>query len=92
MKRRKLEQSTICLPEYPARAIEAVLSYLWDSERADYQQCPPGDRHDHIFRRLQSLARWLEVDRMHRHCSCACKAKKRKGKLHGFSRSSSRPK
>lgn len=93
MTKRKHDKPTNCLPEYPALAIEAVLSYHWDSERADYEQCPPGDRHNHIFRRLQTLARWLEVDRMHRRCSPgACQLKGRKRQLRGPSRPSTRPK
>jgi hypothetical protein len=90
MTTRKHNKATSFLPGYAAHALEAVLAYLWDSERADYEQSPPDDRYNHIFRYIQTLGRYLEVDRMQRRCDC--KAKQRKQKLHGLSRSSSRPK
>ncbi len=79
MTTRKHNKATTFLPGYAAHAMEVVLSYLWDSERADYEQSPPDDRYNHIFRHLQTLARWLEVDRMQRRCSrAACQDKRHK--------------
>ena len=44
-------------------ALDAVLFYLWDDERADYldacQTGGPARRH-HIFRKLELLRRWLD--------------------------------
>lgn len=53
--------ATTPLPLRVAEAIDALLSYLWESERTDYEQCPPDDKHKHIFRHLQNLSRWLEL-------------------------------
>ena len=53
--------ATPLLPHSVAEAINALLSYLCESERTDYEQCPPEDKHKHIFRHVQNLSRWLEL-------------------------------
>jgi hypothetical protein len=42
-------------------AVEAVVNYLWDDERVDY--VAEGRPKDHIFRRVEALARWAEAVR-----------------------------
>ena len=53
--------ATTLLPHHVAESLDALLSYLWASERADYEKCQPDDKRKHIFRHLQNLSRWLEV-------------------------------
>jgi hypothetical protein len=54
-------EATVPLPLYVADAIDAVLSYLWKSERADYECCPWQDRDRHIFCHLEVISRWLKL-------------------------------
>lgn len=53
--------ATPLLPGRVTEALDALLSYLWDSERTDYEQCQPDDKRKHIFRHLQTLSRWLQL-------------------------------
>ena len=49
------QQGNPGLPPAAFEAIDAVLLYLWESERVDYEQCLHADRQKHIFRHLQTL-------------------------------------
>jgi hypothetical protein len=53
--------ATTTLPQSIGDAIGAVVSYLWESERTDYEGCPQEDRDKHIFRHLENAARWLNL-------------------------------
>ncbi len=80
MTTRKHNKATSYLPGDAAHALEKVLAYLWESERADYEQSPPDDRYNHIFRHIQTLGRYLEVDRMLRRCSQGARQRKQRNR------------
>ena len=54
-------EATTTVPHCVADAIDAVISYLWESERTDYEGCPRQDRDKHIFRHLETVSRWLKL-------------------------------
>jgi hypothetical protein len=54
-----LQAITTTLPDGVRDAIDAIVSYLWESEHADYEGSPRQDRDKHIVRHLETVARWL---------------------------------
>jgi hypothetical protein len=46
-----------------AHSIDAIVSYLWASECADFETCPGVNKDNHIFLQLQTVKRWLELNK-----------------------------
>lgn len=49
------------VPDQIARALQSIVSYLWDDERTDYEVRSECDRCGHVFPDLQLLATWVET-------------------------------
>lgn len=44
-------------------ALQQVIDYLHEDERAHFQQCPPESRHGHIYFAVETLRQWLHCTR-----------------------------
>jgi len=49
---------------FPFKALEAVLEYNWEDEKADYERHVEenGDGSGHVFEHLQKLDAWLRAN------------------------------
>jgi len=59
---RRLDMATIVqwvVPNEAAEALEAILEYLFEDERKDYEQTPVASRKYHIFEQLCVLRDYL---------------------------------
>ena len=52
--------NSIVLPKRVASALAKVLEYLWDVERARFEQLAPERQSGHIFNSLSVVKEWLE--------------------------------
>ena len=56
----KPRQGAARIPLTVVRAIEAIVTYLWNDEFTDYQARTKEDRNGHVFRDLLVVRRFLK--------------------------------
>jgi hypothetical protein len=57
------------IPPQIRTSLHQVVQYLYDDEKAHFEESAPGDRQGHIFKALDHLRRWLEEEVESSKCS-----------------------